>query len=211
MRISVRGPLGWALAAGLLIAACGGTTPQASGGPSAAASSGPRIGSFNRPVVLAFTPSQEGAVIATSGNAIKAALERATGLSWKVTPMTSYAAQVEAMCAGSVDVGFFAPLQMTLLLGRGCGSPILAALRKDDTGQLSTTYKSQILVRTDSGINDLNGLKGKKFAFVDTLSASGYGVPSLAIKNKTGQEPKTFFGSDNITFAGGHPQAATFR
>jgi len=206
MRISVRGPLGWALAAGLLIAACGGTTPQASGGPSAAASSGPRIGSFNRPVVLAFTPSQEGAVIATSGNAIKAALERATGLSWKVTPMTSYAAQVEAMCAGSVDVGFFAPLQMTLLLGRGCGSPILAALRKDDTGQLSATYKSQILVRTDSGMHDLNGLKGKKFAFVDTLSASGYVYPTLVVKQKTGQEPKTFF--SQTIFAGGHPQAA---
>src|SRR5207249_10735448 len=206
MRISVRGPLGWALAAGLLIAACGGTTPQASGGPSAAASSGPRIGSFNRPVVLAFTPSQEGAVIATSGNAIKAALERATGLSWKVTPMTSYAAQVEAMCAGSVDVGFFAPLQMTLLLGRGCGTPVIGALRKDDTGALSTTYKSQILVKADSGINDISGLKGKKFAFVDPLSASGFVYPTLAIKNKTGQEPKTFFSS--TIFAGGHPQAA---
>src|SRR5437867_11602091 len=98
MRISVRGPLGWALAAGLLIAACGGTTPQASGGTSAAASSGPRIGSFNRPVVLAFTPSQEAAVIAPRGDAIKAALERATGLSSHATPMTTDAAQVEAMC-----------------------------------------------------------------------------------------------------------------
>ena len=210
MRISLRGPLGWALAAGLVIAACGGTsgpTTTGSSEPSAAASTGPRIGSFSRPVVLAFTPSQEGSVIASSGTAIKGALEQATGLSWKVTPMTSYAAEVEAMCAGSVDVGFYAPLQMTLLLGKGCGSPILAALRKDpDSGQLATTYKSQILVRVDSGINTLADLKGKKFAFVDTLSASGYVVPSLTIKNKTGQEPKTFF--SQTIFAGGHPQAA---
>ena len=42
---------------------------------------------------------------------VKAALERSTSLAWKVTVMTSYAAQVEAMCSGSVDVGFFAPLQ----------------------------------------------------------------------------------------------------
>src|SRR2546430_17715772 len=83
MRISVRGPLGWALAAGLLIAACGGTTPQASGGPSAAASSGPRIGSFQRPSVLAFTPSQEGAVIPTSGKAVKKGGERGNGPSWE--------------------------------------------------------------------------------------------------------------------------------
>jgi phosphonate transport system substrate-binding protein len=121
--------------------------------------------------------------------------------------MTSYAAQVEAMCAGSVDVGFFATIQMTLLLDKSCGTPVLGALRIDpSTKQLSTSYESQIIVRTDSGISDINGLKGKKFAFVDPLSASGYVYPTLTIKNKTGQEPKTFFSS--TIFAGGHPQAA---
>jgi len=208
MRNSLRGPLGWALAAGLVIAACGGTNAPG-GAATAKASTGPRLGSFDRPIVLAFTPSQEGAVIATSGTAIKGALEKATGLSWKVTTMTSYAAQVEAICAGGVDVGFFAPLQMTLLLNRGCGTPIIAALRKNpSTGNLDTTYESQILVRVDSGINSLNDLKGKKFAFVDTLSASGYVYPTLTIKNKTGQDPKTFFAANGIIFAGGHPQAA---
>jgi phosphonate transport system substrate-binding protein len=209
MRISVRGPLGWALAAGLVIAACGGTASPSSApsaGATAAASSGPRVGSFDRPVVLAFTPSQESSTISTNGNAIKAALEKATGLAWKVTAMSSYAAQVEGMCAGQIDVGFFAPLQMTLLISKTCGSPILGALRKDDTGQLATTYKSQILVRVDSGINSIADLKGKKFAFVDALSASGYLYPSLVIKQKTGQEPKTFFSA--TTFAGSHPNAA---
>src|SRR5437879_6023841 len=110
------------------------------------------------------------------------------------------------MCSGSVDVGLFAPRQMTLLLSKACGTPVIGALRKDDTGALSTTYKSQILVKADSGINDISGLKGKKFAFVDPLSASGFVYPTLAIKNKTGQEPKTFFSS--TIFAGGHPQAA---
>ncbi len=208
MRFSLRGPLGWALAAGVVIAACGGTSGTAapSSGETAKASTGPRVGSFDRPVVLAFTPSQEAATIATNGAAIKAALEKATGLAWKVTVMSSYAAQVEAMGAGSVDVGFFAPLQMTLVIGKSYGTPILGALRKDDTGQLATTYKSQILVRNDSGINTLADLKGKKFAFVDPLSASGYVYPTLTIKNTTGQEPKTFF--SNTTFAGSHPNAA---
>ncbi len=207
MRFSVRGPLGWALAAGLVIAACGGTGGStASTAPTAAASTGPRIGSFDRPVVLAFTPSQESATISTNGAAIKAALEKATGLAWKVTAMSSYAAQVEGMCAGQIDAGFFAPLQMTLLISKSCGTPILGALRKDDTGALATTYKSQILVRVDSGLNTLADLKGKKFAFVDPLSASGYLYPALIVKNKTGQEPKTFF--SQTIFAGSHPNAA---
>src|SRR2546430_1511272 len=197
MRSTLRGPLGWALAASLVFAACNSAaTPGAS----------PKIGGADRPIQLAFTPSTQAATISTNGNAIKAALEKATGLRINVTVMTSYAAQVEAMCAGSVDLGFFAPLQMTLLLSKGCGTPVLGALRKDDTGQLATTYKSQILVKSDSGINDINGLKGKKFAFVDPLSASGYVYPTLVVKNKTGQDPKTFFSS--TIFAGGHPQAA---
>jgi phosphonate transport system substrate-binding protein len=204
MRSTLRGPLGWALAAGLVIAACGG---GGTAGTTNKPNTGPRLGSFERPIVLAFTPSQQAATIATNGNAIKTALERSTSLAWKVTVMTSYAAQVEAMCSGSVDIGFFAPLQMTLLIDKNCGTPIIGALRIDpDTQQLSTTYRSQILVRVDSGINDLNGLKGKKFAFVDQLSASGFVYPTLTIKNETGQDPKTFFSS--TTFAGGHPQAA---
>ena len=32
--------------------------------------------------------------------------------------------------------------------------------------------------------------------------------PTLTIKNKTGQDPKTFFAANGIIFAGGHPQAA---
>jgi phosphonate transport system substrate-binding protein len=188
----------------VLIAACGGTAAPTTG--ASAAPSGPRLGSFDKPIVLAFTPSQEAATISTNGAAIKAALEKATGLAWKVTVMTSYAAEVEGMCSGAIDVGFIATLQMTLLLSKSCGTPVLGGLRKDASGQLATTYESQILVRVDSGINTLADLKGKTFAFVDPLSASGYVFPTLIVKNKTGQEPKTFFSSTR--FAGGHPQAA---
>ena len=207
---TLRGPLGLALTAVMIFAACGGGT----GAPAPAATTaaktadpGPRLGSINRPIVLAFTPSQDVQRLTTSGNAIASALASATGLAWKVTIPTSYAAQIESMCAGQTDVAFIAPLQMTLAIDKNCGTPILAALRIDpDSKQLSTTYYSQILVRTDSGINDLAGLKGKTFAFADALSASGYVFPTLTVKNKTGQDPKTFFSS--TTFAGGHDKVA---
>src|SRR2546429_411688 len=200
MRSTLRGPLGWALAATIMIAACGGsgTTPPG-------AASTPKIGSAGRPIVLAITPSAEVQRLTTTGNAIAAALGRSTGLSWKVIVPTSYAAEIESVCAGQTDVALIAPLQMTLLLDKQCGQPILAALRNDEKCTLSTSYNSQILVRSDSGINDIAGLKGKKFAFVDPVSASGYLFPNLIVKNKTGQEPKTFFSS--TVFAGGHPQA----
>ena len=197
MRVSVRGPLVGALAAGLVFAAaCGGAqTPAA-----------PKLGSAERPINLAITPSAEVQRLTATGNVIAAALGKATNLSWKVTVPTSYAAQIDALCAGQVDVAFIAPLQMTLALDKGCVTPIAAALRKDAEGKLTTTYESQVLVRKDSGIKTLADLKGKKFAFTDAISASGYLFPSLMVKQKTGQEPKTFFAS--TIFAGGHPQAA---
>ena len=206
---TLRGPLGWALTAVMVFAACGGGTgaPPVSGTTAPTTDPGPRLGSINRPIILAFTPSQDIQRLTTSGNAIASALAQATGLAWKVSIPTSYAAQIESMCAGQTDVAFIAPLQMTLALDKNCGTPVLAALRVDpDSKQLSTTYNSQILVRSDSGINDLNGLKGKTFAFADALSASGYVFPTLTVKNKTGQDPKTFFAS--TTFAGGHDKVA---
>jgi len=204
MRISARGPMVGALAAGLVFAAaCGGQPGTA--GPSAS-NAGPRLGSYDRPIVLSFTPSQDTQRITTSGSAITASLEHATSLKWKVSVPTSYAATIEGLCSGAVDVAFLAPLQMTLAIDKGCANPILGALRNDDTGKPSTTYKSQILVKSDSGINDLNGLKGKKFAFVDPLSASGFVFPSLVVKQKTGLEPKSFF--SQTVFAGGHDKAA---
>jgi phosphonate transport system substrate-binding protein len=202
MQKALRGPLGWALVAGLVIAACGGA---GTGGASPTAG-GPKLGSAERPINLAITPSAEVQRLTATGNVIAAALGKATNLTWKVSVPTSYAAQIDAICAGQVDVAFIAPLQMTLALDKSCVTPVAAALRKNAEGKLTTTYESQILVRKDSGIRTLADLKGKKFAFTDAISASGYLFPSLLVKQKTGQEPKTFFAS--TIFAGGHPQSA---
>ncbi|OLC52666.1 MAG: hypothetical protein AUH85_16380 [Chloroflexi bacterium 13_1_40CM_4_68_4] len=204
MRLTLRGMLGWGIAALMVLGACApAATPSASVAPTRT----PIIGGLDRPIIFAFTPSQDVQRITASGNAIASALASATGLRWKVIVPTSYAAEIESMCAGQTDIAAIAPLQMTLMLDKQCGSPILGALRNDaSTKTLSTTYKSQILVSTASGIKDLNGLKGKKFAFVDPISASGYLFPTLLVKNKTGQDPKNFFSS--TIFAGGHDKAA---
>src|SRR5438093_5040819 len=166
MRSTLRGPLGWALAAGLLIAACGGSATPAA-----------KIGSAERPIVLAITPSQSVQELTATGNVIAAALAKNTGLSWKVSVPTSYAAQIDALCSGQADVAFIATLQMTLALDKGCATPFAASLRKDAEGKLSPTYESQILVRKDSGIKSIADLKGKKFAFTDAISTSGYVFP----------------------------------
>src|SRR5437763_13651089 len=135
MRSTLRGPLGWALAAGLVIAACGG----AGTGGASPTTGGPKLGSAERPIHLAITPSAEVQRLTATGNVIAAALGKSTGLTWKVSVPTSYAAQIDANCYGQVADAFIAPLQMTLALAKGCVTPIAAALRKDAAGKRTPT------------------------------------------------------------------------
>ncbi len=207
---TLRVPFGLALALGLIVAACGGstTTPPAQTGAAATAAPAktPRLGSFDRPIVMAFVPSQDTARIAASGKAIASSLEKATALKWDVKVPTSYAATIEGMCAGQIDVAWLAPLAFVTASQKNCADVMLASVRNDETGKPSTTYNSQILVRSDSGINSIKDLKGKKFAFVDPLSASGTLFPMVSIKKETGEDPKTFF--SQTIFAGAHDKAA---
>lgn len=59
--------------------------------------------------------------------------------------------------------------------------------------------------RTDRGINSLDDLKGKVFAFGDPNSTSGYLIPSIEIpQSGYSMKPGEFFG--DIRFVGGHEQ-----
>ncbi len=205
---TLRATFGLGIVAAFVVAACGGATqpsPPSAAAPTAAASKGPRLGSLDRPVVMAFVPSQDTARITASGKAIAASLEKATALKWDVKVPTSYAATIEGMCAGQIDVAWLAPLAYVTANSKNCADVILASVRNDETGKPSTTYNSQIIVRADSGIKTLKDLKGKKFAFVDPLSASGTLYPIVTIKKETGEDPKTFF--SQTIFAGGHDKS----
>jgi phosphate/phosphite/phosphonate ABC transporter binding protein len=65
----------------------------------------------------------------------------------------------------------------------------------------SGTYRGLIVARKDSGLRSLAGLAGKKFAYVDPKSASGYVYPR-AMLLESGIRPDTFF--SEVIFAGDH-------
>src|SRR5439155_811278 len=181
-----RATLGLALVAGLLIAACGGGgTTTASGAPRA--SGGPRLGSFDRPIVLAFTPSVEAATISTNGAAIKAALERATGLAWKVTAMTSYAAEVEGMCSGAIDIGFFAPLQMTLLLNKQFDGAAMYIDARDLVAAANPDIKTATKVIEKAGPIPNDGVALRK-GFPDDLGKQVTGALTDYVKSDDGKK-----------------------
>lgn len=65
-------------------------------------------------------------------------------------------------------------------------------------------YRGVVVVRKDSGINTLKDLKGKRFAFVDTNSTSGYLLP-LAALLKEGVKPEVFF--KTVSYTGHHRES----
>ena len=160
------------------------------------APTGDQKGSTNNPVNMAFVPSADSQKVLASGEPLAKLLTDATNLNFKVSVPTSYTTVIEAMGSGQVDVGWLAPFAYVLAHDRNGSQVLFASLR-----QGSKTYRSQIITRADSGINSINDLRGKKFAFVDPASASGFLFPNYTLA-QMGIDYKTFF-SDTI-FAGGH-------
>ncbi len=146
--------------------------------------------------VLAFVPSLDAERVLATGRTLERMLEVATGLEFESTVPTSYAATIEAMCAGRADVAFFAPLAYVLAHHR-CGAEVkLISVRFD-----RPYYGAQILVGAEAGVRRLADLRGKRFAYVDPASTSGYLYPAVHIK-RAGFDPNRFF--SQTIFAGGH-------
>ena len=109
----------------------------------------------------------------------------------KVSVSTNYNTIVEAMKSKKVDVGFLPPTAYTLAHDKKAADVLLQAQRfgvnKDgsDSKELTKDYKSEILVKKDSGIKSVKDLKGKKIALQDVTSTAGYTFP-LAELDKEG-------------------------
>ena len=112
---------------------------------------------------------------------------------------TSYAAVVEAMCAGRVDIGWVSPLAY-ILAHRQCEADMsLVSVTRQ-----GLSYRGIVVARADSGINTLDDLRGKRFAWVDPSSTSGYLFPRALLQGR-GVAPEDF---GQQIFAGGHDKVA---
>ena len=127
-------------------------------------------------------------VILKGGREIGQLLQKATGLHFKTSVATSYAAVIEAMGAGKVDVGWLATFSYVLAHDK-YGVELLLVVQRFG----SPFYRGQIMVRADGGIQDLAGLKGKRFAFVDP----GFHIRAFVSQKpcfiSQGFDPKHFF------------------
>ena len=154
------------------------------------------LGSAENPLRMMFVPSGDAQMILKGGEEIGQLLHKTTGFYFKTSVATSYAAVIEAMGADKVDIGWLATFSYVLAHDK-YGVELLLVVQRFG----SPFYRGQIMVRTDSGIQDLSGLKDKRFAFVDPASTSGHLYPKTLLLSK-GVDPERFF--KKSTFVGSH-------
>jgi phosphonate transport system substrate-binding protein len=154
------------------------------------------LGTAQHPIRMMFVPSGEAQTILEGGEEIARRLQKITGLHFKTSIATSYAAVIEAMGAGKVDIGWLATFSYVLAKQKYDVDLLLIVVRFG-----SPFYRGQIVVRADSNIRKLSDLKGKKFAFVDPASTSGHLYPKTLMISK-GLNPDRLFSQS--LFAGSH-------
>lgn len=190
-----RAAVAGACAALFAITACGesavdsaGTSPGESGGADT--------------LVFAAVPSEESTSLQQSFAPVIALLERETGADVEFQNATDYAAVIEGMRAGQIDLAMFGPFSYVLAKNQDPGITPLAAVIDEPGAQPG--YVSYGITAAGSDITDLAGFAGRTVCFVDPNSTSGYLYPSAGLI-EAGIDPET-----GITpvFAGGHDASA---
>ncbi len=149
------------------------------------------------PLEMVFVPSGEAEAILAGGQKLDKLLAQ-HGVYTQSSVATSYAAAIEALCSGKADIVWLAPLSYVLAHDKCNAQVVFNAIRFG-----SATYNGQMIVNINSGIEKVEDVKGKKVAFTDPASTSGYLYPVALLL----QHGITLDDID-YTFAGGHTAAA---
>ncbi|MBE8162762.1 MAG: phosphate/phosphite/phosphonate ABC transporter substrate-binding protein [Bdellovibrionaceae bacterium] len=149
-----------------------------------AACSDPTVGSKNRPFTMYFVPAIDARTISVTTDKVvdyvakyvsQALYNKPTGFYVKGSIPSSYIAIVEAFGTQRADFAIFNTFGY--ILAKDVKKYPVEAILTVEREKGKRSYHSQILVRADSNIKTLQDLNGKRFAFSDPASTSGYIVP----------------------------------
>ena len=126
-------------------------------------------------------------------------LSERLGVKVEAFTASNYIGVVEGLGSGSVDFGIIPPFSSLLAQKQSSAKPILTS--KGKTGKPG--YTAELYVRKDSGIKSLQDVKGKKVAFVDPSSSSGYIYPGAMLVEAGLNLDKDI----SYQFSGGHDKS----
>ena len=150
----------------------------------------------DRELTFGFTPVLSETEMRSEFEPLMTYLSQAIGQKVRLYIAKDYGDLRTQMESGAVDIGSYSPFAYVDAM-RGGKIRIIAQSILDG----SATYRGLIIVRNDSGLRSVADLEGRRFAFVDAKSASGYVYPRAMLVEK-GVNPERFF--KETIFAGGH-------
>lgn len=160
-------------------------------------------GAVTGPLKMAFVPNAEAGKLIENMRPFISMLETETGYKYETTVPTSYAAVVEALGAKQIDIAWMGPLAYVIANQKfGTQLVLISVFQDAKTGAQKRTYPGGIIVKSDAPYRNIQELRGKKFAFTDPASASGYLYPMDYLAKQGITNPRTFF--SELVFAGGH-------
>lgn len=126
-------------------------------------------------------------------------LHEATGLDVKFVPVTDYAATVEGLAAGKLDLVWYGGFTF-VQARRRTGNAIPLVQREEDA-----RFHSKFIVPAGSKAKTLADLKGASFAFGSVSSTSGHLMPRYHLL-RNGIDPDKDF--SKVAFSGAHDVTA---
>lgn len=137
----------------------------------------------------------------TSNECYRAAIEASLGVPVKVFTPADYDGVIQGLLGGTIDMAWLgaSAYAKTYLTDPAAVEVRLTKQNLND----STGYYSIGFARKDSGITSMDDAKGKKFAFAEPNSTSGYLVPAAELMAKYGPLEAYF---SEVKMSGGHEQ-----
>jgi phosphonate transport system substrate-binding protein len=133
------------------------------------------IGTPGTPVILLLSPAHAARATPEDRAALGALLTKESGLAVEVRAAASAAEAIDAFrSARGADVGLLNLFEYLLARAEYGAEAGLQVLR----GAGETEYAGEILVRADGPVAAVKDLAGKRLAYVDAYSTSGYALPA---------------------------------
>ncbi|MBS1302588.1 phosphate/phosphite/phosphonate ABC transporter substrate-binding protein [Loktanella sp. SALINAS62] len=133
-------------------------------------------------LIFAYTPVEDPAVYAEVWQGFLDHMSEATGRNVQFFPVQSNAAQLEAMRAGRLHIAGFNTGANPLAVACAGFRPFAMMAAEDG----SFGYEMEIITHPESGISDVEGIRGQQMAFTSETSNSGFKAPSAILSAEFG-------------------------
>lgn len=138
-----------------------------------------QLGTEKNPIKVYFIPSVDARVLEQNSKVFETYMEANTPYKYEISIPQSYIAVVEALGSNRADVAAINTFGYILANEKYGAQAKLVQIRHG-----ASTYQAQIIVRADSPIKTLADIAGKKMAFVDPASTSGFLLPKKMLQDK---------------------------